>query len=97
MKLVMSIPDICAHVNYYRSLAKEGPWAEHLTSLSKRVVGALSSVSAFNLERVPMSCLQRLDDLKANNWTNNNVQRNNQGLQSQVLTACNTLNGTMSP
>ena len=63
---------------YYRSLTKKRLWAEHLTSFSKRGVGALPSVSAFNHERAPMSCLRRLDVLKPNNWTNNNVQRNNQ-------------------
>ena len=29
-------------------LTREHPWAEHLTSLSKRGVGTLSSVSIFN-------------------------------------------------
>ena len=32
-----------------RSLAKEHPWAEHLTSLPKKEVGALSSVFAFRM------------------------------------------------
>ena len=40
----------------FRSLAKKGPWAEHLTSLPKRGVGALSTVSAFNYERAATSC-----------------------------------------
>ena len=31
---------------------------------------ALSNVSAFNHERVPMLYLQRLSALEANNWTN---------------------------
>ena len=31
---------------------KERPWAEHLTTLSKSGVGTLSSVAAFNHERV---------------------------------------------
>ena len=31
--------------------------------------GALLSNSAFNHDRMPMSCLKRLDALKANNWT----------------------------
>ena len=70
---------------YYRSLAKQRPWAEHLTSLSKRGVNALSSVSAINHKRAPMSCFQRLNDLKANKWMNTNVQRNHKRLQS-----CNT-------
>ena len=34
----------------------------------------LSSVSSFNHERAPMSCLQLLSVIEANNWTNNNVQ-----------------------
>ena len=75
------------HVLLYRSLAKERPWAEHLTSPSKRGVGVLLNVSAFNHERAPMSCLQRLDALEANNYTNNNVQWSHQRLQSQGLTA----------
>ena len=60
----------------YHSLPKKGPWAEHLTSLPKRGVGALSTVSAFNHERAPTSCLQRLETLEANNCTQNNVQQN---------------------
>ena len=45
-------------------------------------------------ERVPLSYLQWLE---ANNWKNSKVQQNHQQLQSRVLTAHNTLNGTMSP
>ena len=85
------------HTYIYCSLVKQHPWMEHLTSLPKRGVGTLLSVSTFNHKRAPMSCLQRLNVLKANNWTNNNIQRNHQQPQSQVLTAHNTLNGTMSP
>ena len=81
--------------NNYHSLAKKGQWAEHLTNLPKRGVGALSTVSAFNHERPPTSCLQRLEALEANNWTQNNVQRNHQQFWSRVLTAHNTLNCTM--
>ena len=82
--------------NYlYHSLVKKGPWAEHLTSLPKRGVGTLSTVSAFNHERVPTSCLQWLEALEANNWMQNNVQRNHQGLRSWVLMAHNTWNCTM--
>lgn len=67
--LVIQIPRISS-LFQYRSLAKECPWAEHLISLLKRGVGALSSVSTFNnYERVPMSCLQQIDALKENNWT----------------------------
>ena len=58
----------------YHSLVKEHPLAEHLTSLLKRGVGTLSSVSAFNHKRVPMSCLQQFDALEANNWINRNAQ-----------------------
>ena len=80
----------------YHSLTKERPWVEHLKSLSKRGMGTLLSVFTFNHERVPMSCLQRLDALEANNWTNNNsVQRSHQRLQTQSLTAHNTLNSTI--
>ena len=43
-------------------------------------VGTLLTVSAFNHERAPTSCLQRLEALKANNWTQNNIQRNHQRL-----------------
>ena len=57
---------ICARIDkkiltYYCSLAKEHPWVENLTSVPKREMGTLSSVSTFNHERAPMSCLQRLD------------------------------------
>ena len=45
----------------YHSLRKERPWAEHLTSSSKRGMGALLSVAACDHERVPTSCLQLLD------------------------------------
>ena len=80
----------------YHSLAKKCPWAEHLNSLSKRGVDTLLSVSTFNHERVPMSCLQRLDAHEANNWTNNNsVQRSHQRLLTQSLMVHNTLNSTI--
>ena len=49
---------------------------------AKEGVGALLSFAAFNHERVPMSCLQRLNALKAHNWTNNNVRQNHQQLRS---------------
>ena len=39
---------------------------------AKEGVGALSTVSAFNHERAPTSCLQRLEALEANNCTQNN-------------------------
>ena len=79
----------------YCSLPKKSPWAEHPLSLPKWGVGTLSTISAFNCERAPTSCLQRLKALEANNWTQNNVQRNHQRLRRRVLTAHNTLNGSM--
>ena len=51
---------------------------------AKEGVGALSTVSAFNHERAPTSCLQRLEALEANNYTQNNMQRNHQRLRSRV-------------
>ena len=51
---------------------------EHLTSLPRRGVGVVLSVSAFNHERAPMSCLQQFDALEVNNY---NVQWNNQRLE----------------
>ena len=68
------------------SLTKEHPWAGNLTSLPKRGMGALLSVSAFNHEIAPMWHLQQLDTLKTNNLKNNNVQQSHQGPRSQVLT-----------
>ena len=88
---VITYMDVCI----YHSLMKKGPWAEHLASLPKRGVGALSTVSAFNHERAPMSCLQRLKALEANNWTQNNIQHNHQQLRSRVLMVRNTSNCTM--
>ena len=49
-----------------------------LTSLPNRGLGTLSSVYPFNHERAPISHLQWLNALKANNWTNNNVWWNHQ-------------------
>ena len=57
----------------YPSLTKECTWVEHLTSLPKMGVGALSSVSAFNHERVPMSCLQRLNVFNYTTITYNEI------------------------
>ena len=93
--IVLLLINTVVTCDQYCSLPKKGPLAEHLTSLPKRGVGALSTVPAFNHERAPTSCLQQLEALKANDWTQNNVQRNHQRLRSQVLTAHNTLNGTM--
>ena len=46
--------ELCGQFFRYRSLMKEYPCAEHFTSLPRRGVSALSSVSTFNQERVPM-------------------------------------------
>ena len=54
-------------MSMYCSLAKEHLLAEHLTSLSKRGVGTLSSVSAFNHKRVLMSCFQHSTCSNTNN------------------------------
>ena len=43
----------------YHSLPKKDPWAENLTSLPKRRVGALLTVSAFNHKRAPTSATER--------------------------------------
>ena len=72
----------------YHSLTKEHPWLEHLTSLSKRGVGALSSVAAFNHERAPMSSLP--DALKVSNWTKMYIGANS-GFKVKSLMAHNTL------
>ena len=37
----------------YCSLTKKGPWVEHLTSLPKRGVGALSNVSHLTTKECP--------------------------------------------
>ena len=79
----------------YHSLLKERPWAKQLTSWSKREVGTLLSVSAFNHKGAPTSCLQRLEAPEANNWTQNNVLRNHQLLRSGVMMLWTALNGTM--
>ena len=57
--------DLCGKQKlYYRSLTKKGPWAEHLTSLPKRWVGALSTVSAFNHKRASCHVYSDLKSLK---------------------------------
>ena len=79
----------------YYSLAKEHSWAEHLTILPKRGMGALLSVSALIHEKVPMSCLQWLDVLEANSWTKTDTKQNHKRTRSRVLTTQNTLNLSM--
>ena len=81
----------------YCSLAKECPWAEHLTSLPKRGLGALLSVSTFTTKERPCHVYSKLDDHTANNLRNSSVQWNHQWLRSWVLLAHSTLNGIMSP
>ena len=69
LTIMLEVPELLSLKQklIYRSLPKKIPWVEeHLTSLPKRGVGILSTVSAFNYERAPMSCLQRLDALEAN-------------------------------
>ena len=39
--------------NLYHSLSKKGPWAEYLTSLPKRGLGALSTVSHLTMKEFP--------------------------------------------
>ena len=41
-------------------------------------------------------CLQQIEAIEANNWTQNNVQRNHQRFRSRVPMAHNNLNGTMT-
>ena len=58
-------PACCVNVQYC-SLTKEYPWVEHLTSLPKRGVGTVSSVSAFNHSMTAhVVCLQQLNLLEA--------------------------------
>ena len=60
------------------------------------MVGALLSVSAFNHEIAPMSCLGKSQcALKANIWTKNNVKWSHWPLRSLVVTAQSPLNSTM--
>ena len=66
---------------------------EHLTSLSKRGVGALSSVAAFNHKRAPMSCLPNA--LKVVGQTMMYTGANSR-FKVKGLMAHNTLSGAMS-
>ena len=45
----------------YRSLMKKHSWVEHLTSLPRGAMCALSSALEFSHERAPTSCLQQLN------------------------------------
>ena len=79
----------------YRSLAKKGETVERApTPLFGRLVRC-SAHGPFNHERAPMSCLQQLETLESNNWTQNNIQWNHQQLRSRVLMAHNTLDSMM--
>ena len=71
LTIILEVPELSSLKQklMYRSLPKKSPWVEHLTSLPKRGVSTLSTVSAFNYERAPTSCLQQLDALEANNCT----------------------------
>ena len=64
----------------YHSFMKERLGQSTLQVYPKWGVGAFSSVSTFNHEGAPMSCLQRLDALEASNWRSSNKQRNHQWL-----------------
>ena len=79
----------------YNSLTRECPWAEHLTSLPKRGVGALLSVSAFTTKECPCHAYMPLKQIIGPTITY--VQQNHQRLWSRVLMAHITLNDTMSP
>ena len=65
IKLPWPVPSNLEMYSNYHSLQKKSLWAEHFTSLPKRGVGALSTVSAFNHKRVPTSCLQWFEALEA--------------------------------
>ena len=69
----------------YCSLMKEHPWAEHLTSLSKRGAGALLSVSAFNHERVPCHVYSCSIPSKQQTITYNGITSRFQVKSSQIL------------
>ena len=80
----------------YMIIQMSTAWCSTCTHLTgpNRGVGALLCVSTFKHKRAPMSCLHALE---ANNWINNNLQRNHQRLQSLVLMPHTTLwTGTMS-
>ena len=90
--LEVGTPDI------YCSFVKEHPWAEHLTSMPKRGVGALLNATTFNHEEASMYAYN--DSLPTNllkYCTNNNVQWNHGPWKLTFLTAHNTVNGKMPP
>ena len=70
----------------------------HLKTLPKRMVGTFWVFPDLTTKELPCHvAIQRLNDLEASNWTNNNIQWNHQQFESRVLMAHNTLNGIMSP
>ena len=76
------------NVCIYRSLIKERPWVELLTSLAKKREGALLSVSTFILTTKECPCHIYSDFMPSKKiFGQNNLQRNHQQLQSQFLTA----------
>ena len=79
--LEVGTPDI------YCSLVKEHPWAEHLTSMPKRGMGALLNATTFSHKRESMYAY---NDSLPTNLLKYLEPRN---LEAHVLTARNTLNG----
>ena len=59
-----STQSIHVYTEYYRSLVKECSWVEHLTSLAKRGVGALSSVLHLTTKDSPCHVYSNLMPLK---------------------------------
>ena len=81
----------------YTTVSERAPMCRAPFRSAKDGGGHFLSVSAFYHEKAPWLCLQRLDALKAHNWTNNKMKQNHQWFHSWVLTVHSTLNGTMSP
>ena len=69
---------------------KKHLWAEHLTTLPKRGVGALSSVFAFDQWKSAHVCLQWCESLSRLRWQQvNNNQQEPHPFEAQVLVAHN--------
>ena len=81
----------------YTAVSERAPMCRAPFRSAKDGGGHFLSVSAFNHEKAPWLCLQRLDALKAHNWTNNKMKQNHQWFHSRVLMVHSTLNSTMSP
>ena len=59
---------IYIYIYIYRSLAKKGPWAEHLTSLPKMGVGALLTVSTLTTNERPRHVYNHSEPSKQIIW-----------------------------